>query len=853
MTTDLYTTPASRRMSISLYTSERDSTPVAADLTWAELSTDLSDIVRTPCTCHRDGRPRGTPNKCPSKSGAAWSPVRMEGSRHHTHVRAVSALVLDLDHLTEAEVGDAWARVAATGRACLLHTTHSHRPALDDCCARLVLPLERDATIEEYPALRAQIETEYGISADPGTKDLGRLYFAPSAPATADEALVEVQDGPLWPVPEGLALAPAPRELPEESGVPAAIPASLQTIADALGALMRHGPAVEGAHGDAHTFRAAAILRRDFGLSESDAWPLFSAWNSTCRPPWPEADLRAKLRGGLAYGTGGVGDALLAGQMRQIIEARKPEKPVKPEDSPRGLRLRLARKATKILAEKNPSAERVALGMALATVGRSEKTARAFWDVEHLHLVIRECARIRASWEATREVVGAAANLTGLVAWELEAERLHRETAQWWEAKRAEEGIEVNLPLTFGGLCELMRRPDFRKKVLKGGRFEVNDMTHKAEVGRKPLDDAALGDIRCRIEKTYKITASDGRSRPAAWGKETVSDACLYTAEKRRYHPVTEYLQGLKWDGVPRLDRFAEECLSLTDPAPITRKMIRYWFLGAAARGLHPGCRMEVALMLTGSQGSQKTSVLSILGGDYYREYRTDFRTRDGLQLAHEGWILEWSELGILKKASIEEIKAFISSREDVWIDKYKTRETRAKRGFALCGTTNNDDILTDPTGNRRFWTIKCDQVIDVTKVRAWRDQLWAEACTAVGTRYLDSDDEARGERWWFTADEERQLQTAQGAFEEVDSRAPAILEYAQQQQGLKVEFTTDDVLQFGLLVSDVARRDVPLQKLVRGVLHREGWRSVQVRKGDEGSKSGDNRAYVWRRPIPQK
>lgn len=83
--------------------------------------------------------------------------------------------------------------------------------------------------------------------------------------------------------------------------------ASDEVLADAAAALEAHGPAVAGEGGDHHTFVAAALLRHDFALSEEEAWPLLLDWNETCSPPWSEADLAAKMRGGAKYASGVYG------------------------------------------------------------------------------------------------------------------------------------------------------------------------------------------------------------------------------------------------------------------------------------------------------------------------------------------------------------------------------------------------------------------------------------------------------------------------------------------------------------------------------------------------------------------
>lgn len=59
-------------------------------------------------------------------------------------------------------------------------------------------------------------------------------------------------------------------------------------------------PAVEGQSGDAHTLMVA-MIGGDFGLSDSEFWPLFLRWNETCQPPWEDRDLERKLRNAHRY------------------------------------------------------------------------------------------------------------------------------------------------------------------------------------------------------------------------------------------------------------------------------------------------------------------------------------------------------------------------------------------------------------------------------------------------------------------------------------------------------------------------------------------------------------------------
>ena len=77
-------------------------------------------------------------------------------------------------------------------------------------------------------------------------------------------------------------------------------------------------PAVQGAHGDDATFRAACLLVNDFALSESDAWPILCEFNGRCQPPWGVEELEQKLKNAQRYAKHAPGEKADA-QMPQNV------------------------------------------------------------------------------------------------------------------------------------------------------------------------------------------------------------------------------------------------------------------------------------------------------------------------------------------------------------------------------------------------------------------------------------------------------------------------------------------------------------------------------------------------------
>lgn len=69
-------------------------------------------------------------------------------------------------------------------------------------------------------------------------------------------------------------------------------------------------PAIEGQHGDVHTFRVCCRLVRGFALTDDQALTALSEWNVRCQPPWSHEELVDKLRRASRYGREPVGGLL---------------------------------------------------------------------------------------------------------------------------------------------------------------------------------------------------------------------------------------------------------------------------------------------------------------------------------------------------------------------------------------------------------------------------------------------------------------------------------------------------------------------------------------------------------------
>lgn len=233
--------------------------------------------------------------------------------------------------------------------------------------------------------------------------------------------------------------------------------------------------------------------------------------------------------------------------------------------------------------------------------------------------------------------------------------------------------------------------------------------------------------------KPWDDTDSDFLQRVVE-GKVSISDiytAVNTTADKQSFHPVKQYLEGLTWDGTPRLDSLFIDYLGAED-TPYTRAVARKSFTAAVARIMEPGCKYDTMTVLVGKQGRFKSTLLAIMGGAWFSDSLRTFEGREAEERLRGAWLIEISELQALDRSSVELVKSFLSKQSDRYRPAYGRMLREFPRQCVFFGSTNVADFLRDTTGGRRFWPVDIDvlprkkSVVD--DLPRERDQLWAEA-----------------------------------------------------------------------------------------------------------------------------
>jgi predicted P-loop ATPase len=329
------------------------------------------------------------------------------------------------------------------------------------------------------------------------------------------------------------------------------------------------------------------------------------------------------------------------------------------------------------------------------------------------------------------------------------------------------------------------------------------------------LDTEINGDIQRR----YTVDVSTNILR----------EAMLSVAHKNEFNPVADYLRGLVWDGVSRLEHLmrrgfgaagnitgkvaatgavsSEEASDIKYLAEAGTKLC----IGAVARVLSvAGCKVDTVVVLYGAQGRKKSTGLKALAGAQWFDdsLMRDIGDKDSIMQLQGTWFYELSELDSVKKAETTKVKAFISSTTDKFRPPYGHHMQRRHRQTILVGSTNEEQFLADASGSRRFIPIEVRQV-DAEWISANRDQLWAEAVVRFD----------RGESYWYDMTEMTLLATSSERFQQTDAWDSLVLNYILDNK--KTAVTMAEILTVCLMlpVGQINRaQEMRVAKILKGL-----------------------------------
>lgn len=379
---------------------------------------------------------------------------------------------------------------------------------------------------------------------------------------------------------------------------------------------------------------------------------------------------------------------------------------------------------------------------------------------------------------------------------------------------------------SLGHICKVLEHPILLKAVLGPGELRFNEMTLQPEFNGEPVTEELMIRFRRNCELKIFGTGKPPMNEPkvVCFSQETTVHAFMEVTGKKKYHPVKEYLRSLE----PVTGAMEELCDAMNlGEIGLARTFVRKWMISAVARAMNPGCKADTVIVIVGPQGYRKSTFFDIMAGSWFGDSYMDIENKDSLLSLRHAWIYEWSELAAMQRARTREtLKAFLASRVDRLRPPYGRTVQEYPRSCVIVGTSNENDFLSDSTGNRRFWPVTITKPIDTDAVKRLRDAAWGEARGAYDA----------GENWILNAVESVELEdVAEGFMQENPwqdkieawlAKAPTVV-------------SVNRIIAEALNLDDAQKTDWAV-KQVSAVLKQLGWR-----RGRRKSRGG-SRSFEW-------
>lgn len=317
------------------------------------------------------------------------------------------------------------------------------------------------------------------------------------------------------------------------------------------------------------------------------------------------------------------------------------------------------------------------------------------------------------------------------------------------------------------------------------GMVWFNSFTNELMCGKRGWIDSDTTQLQAWLQSTGGFKTIT---------RNTIDDGIKIAGEERRVNKLTEYLDGLVWDGQKRIYAWLTDYFGVGE-TPLNCAFGELWLISAVARAFEPGCQVDHCLILEGQQGIRKSTALKALAGEeFFAEFNVaNLADKDASSSCCGKWILEFSELGAIKSNKAESVKAFMTRASDHYRPPYGRHAETFKRTCVFAGTTNESHYLEDDTGNRRYWPVKCKRA-EVEKLKRDRDLLWAEAVYAYREKGV----------WHLDQPMEKLAREAQQLRMTSDPWLVGIRGYLEG----KIDIAAEDVLAKGLDKKDLCPRD---------------------------------------------
>lgn len=283
--------------------------------------------------------------------------------------------------------------------------------------------------------------------------------------------------------------------------------------------------------------------------------------------------------------------------------------------------------------------------------------------------------------------------------------------------------------------------------------FRFNRLTEETEYRKRNVSSACFCPVGQRELNSFCIEV---RKRGIdCWDRDI--SRYIYSGNIAEYHPFRLYMDELpEWDGADRVDDLA----SRVSGSRLWLKSFHRWLLGMAAQwmevdSLHANSVSPVLVSRT--QGKQKSTFCKMLLPRELQRYYTDsfeLSTQSGAERKlTEFGLINMDEFDKFTPRKMALLKNFMQVVHPCIRKAHQKNYRSLPRVASFIATSNQKELLTDPTGSRRFLCVEVEDKIDCSPLD-YR-QLYAQ---------LKAELQA-GERYWFTSEEEAEIMASNDSF----------------------------------------------------------------------------------------
>ena len=304
---------------------------------------------------------------------------------------------------------------------------------------------------------------------------------------------------------------------------------------------------------------------------------------------------------------------------------------------------------------------------------------------------------------------------------------------------------------------ELKEKKGKEKNELKDKNFKGEEPeeieTGEGEERWEPVTDRIVNSLWAQMSAEWRVNVMDIY-------RVILSD---FVPE---YHPFRAYLQALPpapATGSGAIARLAQTVRVRGGEAVQQRweEYLRKWPVGMVAAWVDDAVVNNVILVLIGEQGSYKTTWFQYLLPPSLRRYfytKTNANRlgRDELLTLAQYGLVCCEELDTMRPAELNQLKAAVTMSSIDERAAYAHFHEHRPHIASFCGTGNNVQFLSDPTGNRRWLPFEVESITSPRDVPFDHDAIYAEAYTLYRS----------GFRFWFSRQEIAELAAHNRQFE---------------------------------------------------------------------------------------